>query len=63
MAVRELIDCQVENDERLETKKALSFAPSALDPWSRVEVKSANHEKCHHAALEDDPSLLESVSQ
>ena len=63
MAVRELVDCQVENDERLEAKKALSFAPSGLNPRASVKVKAADHEKCHHAALEDDPSLLESVSQ
>ena len=63
VAVRELVDCQVEDDERLEAKQALGFAPSSLDPGASVEVKAADHVKCHHAALKDNPSLLESVSQ
>ena len=64
VAMRELVDSQVENDDRLETKQALSLAPfSMLDMFARVEVKTTNHEERHHAALEDDPTLFDSIAQ
>ena len=58
----ELVDSEVEDDDRLEAEQALSPAPTVLDPRARVEIDTADHEKCHHTGLEDDPTLLDSVA-
>ena len=62
VSVRELVDGQVEDDDRLEAEQALDLAPTLSHVWSRVEVQATNHEERHHAALQNDPTLFDSVS-
>ena len=58
----ELVDAQVENDDRLEAEQGLGLAPALAHMGSGVEVKPANHEQGHHAALQNDPTLLDAVA-
>ena len=62
MATCELIDRQVEDNDRLETEQALSFAPARFNPRARIKVQASDHEQRHHTRLKDDPTLLDSVS-
>ena len=63
MATRELIDRQVEDNDRLEAEQALSFAPALFNPRARIKVQASDHEQGHHTRLKDDPTLLDSVSE
>ena len=45
VATCELVDSEVEDDDRLEAEQALSPAPTVLDPRARVEIDTADHEK------------------
>ena len=58
----ELVDSQVEDDDRLEAEQALNSAPSLLDPRACVEVETADHEQSHHTGLEHDPTLFDVVA-
>jgi len=62
--VSELVDGEVEDDDRLEAEEALSFecAVSTNDVGFSVKPQPTNHEDGHHCALEHDPTLLDSVS-
>lgn len=60
--VGELVDTQVENDDRLEAEQALGLAPALADVRPGVEVEPANHEQGHHATLQNDPTLFDSVA-
>ena len=62
MATCELVDSQVEDNDRLEAEQALSPAPALFDPRASVKVKALDHEQCHHTGLKDDPTLFEIVS-
>lgn len=62
MPVSELIDGQVEDDDGLEAEQALGLAPALANPRPGVEVKSADHEDCHHGRLQHDPTLLDPVA-
>lgn len=62
VATCELVDSEVEDNDRLEAEQALSSAPTALDPWARVEIEAADHEERHHTGLEHDPALFDSVA-
>ena len=62
VATCELVDSEVEDNDRLEAEQALSSAPTILDPWARVEIETADHEERHHTGLEHDPALFDSVA-
>ena len=50
------VDEQIQNDNCLEYKQTLGFAPAILDP--KVGTKSNNHVDGHHGSLEHDPASL-----
>ena len=62
VATCELVDSEVEDDDGLEAQQALGSAPAFLDMRARVEIETADHEKCHHTGLEHDPTLFDSVA-
>ena len=62
VSMGELVDAQVENDDRLEAEQGLGLAPALANVGPGVEVKPANHEESHHAALQNDPTLLDAIA-
>ena len=62
VSMGELVDAQVENDDRLEAEQGLGLAPALANVGPGVEVKATDHEKGHHAALQNDPTLLDAVA-